>query len=113
MNEQKKKLGRKLLVATVGLATVSYVAACGSSVSTESTDAGSDAKIDSGISSGNLVPPDTGTPPPDIGSGNLVPPDTGVEDTGGTDTGSVKDTDVPPFDIGSGNLVPPPDASDI
>ncbi len=106
MNEPKKKLGRKLLVATVGLATINYVAACGSSVSSESTDAGSDAKIDSGISSGNLVPPDTGVPGPDISSGNLVPPDTGE-----VDTGAVEDTREPPFEIGSGNLVPPDSGS--
>ena len=106
MSEPKKRIGRKLLVAAVGVATINYVAACGSSVSTESTDAGADAKIDSGISSGNLVPPDTGTPPPDIGSGNLVPPDTGADDTG-----AAEDTTPPPFDIGSGNLVPPDDSS--
>jgi len=104
MSEPKKRIGRKLLVAAVGVATINYVAACGSSVSTENVDAGSDAKIDSGISSGNLVPPDTGNPPPDIGSGNLVPPDTASDDTG-----AAEDAGPPPFDIGSGNLVPPPE----
>jgi hypothetical protein len=99
MNEPKKKLGRKLLVATVGLATISYVAACGSKVDepTTSTDAGTDAKIDSGISSGNLVAPEPDT---GIGSGNLVPPDTGSED-------AKEDTEQPDTGIGSGNLVPP------
>lgn len=92
------KYGRKLLVATVGLATVSYVVACGGNVSTEEKgDAGADVRDD--VTSGNLVAPDTGTPPPDVTSGNLVAPDTGV-DTGPEDT-------APPFDVSSGNLVPP------
>ena len=95
---KKPSTGRKLLIATVGLATVSYVVACGSSVETEQkTDSG----IGPDVSSGNLVPPDTGTPGPDVSSGNLVPPDTGadvVEDA--------RDT-APPFDVSSGNLVPP------
>lgn len=94
------KLGRKLLVATVGLATVSYVVSCGSEVTGESKgDAGSDVRND--VSSGNLMPPDTGTPPPDVTSGNLVAPDTEtMPDTAAEDT-------APPFDVSSGNLVPP------
>jgi hypothetical protein len=95
-----RKYGRKLLVATVGLATVSYVVACGSTVTEEPTvDAGADTRND--VTSGNLVAPDTGTPPPDVTSGNLVPPDTAaMEDTATTDS-------APPFDVSSGNLVPP------
>lgn len=107
-----KNKGRKLLVATVGLATVSYVIACGSTTET----------------SGNLMPPDTGGA--DVTSGNLVPPDTSIADTGIADTStpdtSTADTSssdtsssdankkfdagtdtAPPFDVSSGNLVPP------
>lgn len=98
------KYGRKLLVATVGLATVSYVVACGGNVSTEEkSDAGADVRDD--VTSGNLVAPDTGTPPPDVTSGNLVAPDTGSVDAEPEDTGP-EDT-APPFDVSSGNLVPP------
>jgi hypothetical protein len=74
MSAPKPRLGRKLLVATVGLASVSYVA-CGS---------------DQTSSSGNLMPPpDTGkvdAPPDDIGSGNLAPPPDSSIDTSVTDT---------------------------
>jgi hypothetical protein len=99
---KKPGTGRKLLIATVGLATVSYVVACGSSVETSETktDSGSD------VTSGNLVPPDTGTPGPDVSSGNLVPPDTGMDVAEDT-----RDT-APPFDVSSGNLVPPDTGSD-
>ncbi len=76
----KPNLGRKLLVASVGIATVTYMVACGSSAT-----------------SGNLLPPpgdgggdsqDTAVPP-DVTSGNLLPPqDTGTVDTGKVDTGA-------------------------
>jgi len=92
MPNQKPKLARKLLVATVGLATISYVA-CGSSEST-TTNPPSDSGAD--ITSGNLMPPDTGkadTGPdlgPDITSGNLAPPlDTGVDSS--TDESDTRD----------------------
>lgn len=91
----KRPVGRKLLVASLGVAAVSY--AC----STSET-------------SGNLMPPDptdadtsndAGTEEDAfIGSGNLMPPP--PEDASG-DASSVKDaTDEDAF-IGSGNLMPP------
>jgi hypothetical protein len=86
MSERPKRLGRKLLVATVGLATVSYVVACGGQVDEQKTDSGTSPDV----TSGNLVPPDTGTPPPDVTSGNLVAPDTGTADTAEA---------APPFDV--------------
>ena len=49
--------GRKLLVAAIGVATVSYVVGCSDTASTTTGDTGAD----TGISSGNLMPPeDTG-----------------------------------------------------
>lgn len=76
MAEQpKKRTGRKLLVAAVGVATVNYVVACGTTTE----------------SSGNLMPPaDSGTTDTMVSSGNLMPPDTFTVDTG-SDT-SVSDT---------------------
>jgi len=120
MSEQKPrpglKLGRKLLVATVGLATVSYVACGGSTSSGPSTtsDAAVDGAVQSDITSGNLLPPPDTKPDTytaDITSGNLVPPpDTGSSDAGAADTGTSKPDSTPPFDVTSGNLVPPPDS---
>lgn len=57
-------LGRKLLVASLGVATVSYVACSGQ---VDATDAGADAAPDRLVTSGNLVapPPDASPPPPD------------------------------------------------
>jgi hypothetical protein len=87
MSAPKELLGRKLLVASVGLATVSYVG-CGV--------IGGD-----GGSSGNLLPPPIDAaaeqkpiePPPP--SGNLVPPppppDTLPADTGTGDVGDASD----------------------
>lgn len=96
-----KKRGRKLLVAAVGVATVSYVVACGSQTET----------------SGNLMPPDTGKVDGggetgfDVSSGNLVAPDTGTPDTSAPDAGDAA-TDTGGFDVSSGNLVPPDTGSD-
>jgi len=97
----RKRIGKKLLVATVGLATLT-IAAC-----------------DDTTTSGNLIaPPDLGpsdmSTPEDLGSdfglvGNLLPPpDMGEESDAGTDGGTE------PADLGSdfglvGNLLPPPD----
>ncbi len=94
-------IGRKLLVASVGVAAVSYVAC-----STQET-------------SGNLMVAD----PTDaaqledsgddqdafIGSGNLVPPASDASDR--KDASDLKDAADEDAFIGSGNLVPPqPDA---
>lgn len=115
----KKPVGRKLLVAAIGVATVSYVVACGGKTDDDTQGTKADSGVnDAGpdVSSGNLVPPpdDTMAPDtlgPDISSGNLVPPpDSMDDDTGAPDT-SAEDTLTP--DISSGNLVPPPDGSDL
>jgi hypothetical protein len=60
MPDQKPRLGRKLLVATVGLASISYVA-CSSSSSTTTPSTPSDGGGDVGPEaiSGNLVAPDS------------------------------------------------------
>jgi hypothetical protein len=69
----RRRRGRKLLVASIGVATVSYVLACqttetsGNLVAPPPTEAGKDVRDDI-ISSGNLVAP---PPPEDAGdSGN-------------------------------------------
>lgn len=100
----RKRIGKKLLVASVGVATLT-IAACG-----ETT--------------GNLLPPpDLGesdmSTPEDLGTdfglvGNLLPPpDMGPEDAGTAD-GGTEDGGTEPADLGSdfglvGNLLPPPD----
>ncbi len=93
-----KKRGRKLLVAAVGVATVSYVVACGSTTSGNLMPPEDTGKADGGGEAG-----DAGF---DVSSGNLVAPDTGTPDTtdAATDTGG--------FDVSSGNLVPPDTGSD-
>ena len=99
----RKRVGKKLLVATVGLATLT-IAAC-----------------DDTTTSGNLIaPPDLGA---EMSSGNLLPPpDMGPEDAStptdaGTpsDAGSPTDAGTPTdatslgVDFSVGNLLPPPD----
>jgi hypothetical protein len=105
---RRKLIGRKLLVASAGLATVSYVG-CKSVMTT----------------SGNLMPPldaaaDVYVPPPTIG--NLMPPppvdaalDAALDGAGvdgardgedaGEDASGDRPPDVPPT---TGNLMPPP-----
>lgn len=86
MSSPKPRLGRKLLVASVGVAAISYVAC-----SSDGNDVGS----------GNLAPPpdtgmveDTAVPPMEIGSGNLAPPpDSATADTTATDSSSDGTTD--------------------
>jgi len=89
---RKPTRGRKLLIASVGVATINYVAACGGESHTSGGQGGEAHAGTGGLTSGNLVPP----PPAGAGgaltSGNLVPPP--VAGTGGALT--------------SGNLVPPP-----
>jgi hypothetical protein len=87
-------VGRKLLVASLGVAAISYVACTTSQPSLDGgsgADAAADAKADGPVTSGNLMPP----PPVDaaadapVTSGNLMPPppvDGG--DDGSTDGGA-------------------------
>jgi hypothetical protein len=65
---KRRVIGKKLLVASIGVATISYVAC---STSTTTTDAGADAAADGPVTSGNLMPP----PPIDAG-------DDGASDAG-------------------------------
>jgi hypothetical protein len=98
MSTPKRVVGKKLLVASVGVAAISYMACTTSETSgnlvSPIDDASvapldaADAKDDALISSGNLV-----APPPD--------------DAGADAAKDAADEDV--F-IGSGNLVPPPDS---
>jgi len=121
----KPRKGRALLVAAIGVATMSYggvQSGCSTSITTSGNlvspppadagtgDAGSD-KDASMPTSGNLLPP----PEPDaaiVSSGNLVPP---PPLDGGSDAGPIPDGAVPDAgDAGdgslptSGNLLPPP-----
>ncbi len=93
-NSMAKRIvvGRKLLVASLGVAAISYVACTTSTtVGDAGADAAADAKADGPVTSGNLMPP----PPVDaaadapVTSGNLMPPppvDGG--DDGSTDGGA-------------------------
>lgn len=73
-------VGRKLLVASLGVATLSYVACTTSPSSGNLMFPDGDAAADGPVTSGNLMPP----PPPDgaadakpdapVTSGNLMPP---------------------------------------
>ena len=83
----RRRIGRKLLVASLGVASVSYVA-CGSTDISSPSDAGADVANDRVV--GNLVGPGDAqqdrTPPPldapvDQLVANLVPPpqDSGLE----------------------------------
>lgn len=97
----RARVGKKLLVATVGLATLT-IGACGDEV----------------VTSGNLIPP----PPEDMGVdltvGNLLPPadaglDEGLPDATPGDDAEVPDaapadSDVTDVDFSVGNLIPPP-----
>lgn len=88
---RRKLPGRKLLVASIGLATINYAAACGYKSSGEP---------------GKVTPPaamDPGKQPPPPTSGNLVgPPPTAAN--------LVAPPNPPPS---SGNLVPPPTAANL
>jgi hypothetical protein len=104
-----KRPTKKLLVAAVGVATVSYVA-CGDTSNPPPPPV--DAQADMPVS-GNLVPPpdatvDDGGDPADMQpdlpvSGNLVPPPDATVDDGGDPADMQPDLPV------SGNLVPPPE----
>lgn len=91
--------GRKLLVASIGVAAVSYVACSttpetsGNLVAPPVDAAGGDAPSDAASSSGNLMPP----PPVDASRDGTVPAD-------------ASDDGLAPIDATSGNLMPP-DAS--
>lgn len=124
---------RKLLVAAVGAATISYVSACSDGDPTSGNlapppDSGA---ADSGVISGNLVAPDSGPAFRDAGfdsgspiSGNLAPPpdagltkplDGGAQADSATDedAGAIADGAIEVFPDGSpisGNLVAPVDA---
>ncbi len=83
----RKKPGTKLLVASIGVAAVTYLAcSSGTGPGPEGNDAGSgDAEDDRFQVSGNLVAPDSGAPDTSeitdaskdqfVSSGNLVPPE--------------------------------------
>ncbi len=98
--KRRNRPGRKLLVASIGVAAVSYVACSGS------TNSENGVKSDSGTDSGG------------IGGavGNLVGPDTGTGGTGGSaGLADAADDNVSVFDVVA-NLVAPdvgiPDAQD-
>lgn len=97
MSTPKRVIGKKLLVASIGVAAISYVATtagCGATNTDSTVDASaSDAAPDRDITSGNLMPPPK-DPPPLGDAGSDAPADATDEDV---------------F-IGSGNLVPPQDS---
>jgi hypothetical protein len=95
---RRKLPGRKLLVASIGVATMNYAAACGYKSSADtSSNVQPPAAVDPGTkdpvppTSGNLAPPNPPNPPPT--AANLVAPPI-----------------VPPT---SGNMVPPPTAANL
>ena len=96
MSTPKRVIGKKLLVASIGVAAISYMAGT-AGCSTTNTDSTSDASAgdakDEFIGSGNLVAP--------IQDSSIV------QDAGSDAPADATDEDV--F-IGSGNLVPPPDS---
>ncbi len=98
MRRRRKGVGKKLLVASVGVAAVTYVAACSSdddSGTNTSKDAGTDTNQFDVVA--NLVAPDTGTG----GSGG----------SGGTDAGQDAPADVNQLDVVA-NLVAPDTGTD-
>ncbi len=109
---ERKRPGKPLLIATLGLATLSYATAqgCGDDEPTPSgnllappVDASVDGGRDSGAmdaTSGNLLPP----PPQDAALDALTPSGNLIAPPGDASL----DAQLPPT---SGNLLPPPDAS--
>lgn len=92
MVSTRKKAGRKLLVATLGVAAVSYLGSCASRERT-----------------GNLVappPPEEGAPSSDAGIEEPIPNDASVEDAASDTTGTGHTGH--PGDIVA-NLMPPPE----
>jgi hypothetical protein len=108
MSDRKELKGRKLLIASVGLATMSYVGC----------------KLTDGSTTGNLLPPPDAapsdlraeaSPPPLPPTGNLVPPpptdakDIGHDASDGRDGAGDAPLDSTPDRIPPvGNLLPPP-----
>lgn len=92
-----ERKGKRLLVAAIGVATISYM----------SSQSGCKREPTATTTSGNLVPPPAEAgpvPPDDIGvqsSGNLVPPPP-------ADAGRVEDAGVEVPLVPTGNLVVPP-----
>ena len=104
MDPSRKLRARKLLVASVGVAAISYVACSTETSGNLMAPYDSDAGADAGTADGKADAPPT--------SGNLMPPppaDAAADATDASDADA--DTGVPPT---SGNLMPPPpaDASD-
>jgi hypothetical protein len=103
----RKRKGRKLLVASIGVAAVSYVACGGSDTSDKSTqDAGSD------VVANLIAPPDTGTDQVvnnDVVANLVAPPDTGSDQEADQESDQAADQ-VNLNDVVA-NLVAPPDAS--
>jgi hypothetical protein len=98
----RKRKGRKLLVASIGVAAVSYVACGGEDTSDQKpkTDAGSD------VVANLIAPPDSDTN--DVVANLIAPPDTGADqeaDQAADQTADKLDLDV------VANLVARPDAS--
>jgi hypothetical protein len=120
MAKPMKVQTKKLLVAAVGVASVSYLA-CGDSTTTGApNDASADAPSEAFISSGNLMGPSSGSSSgsPEasadvfISSGNLMGPLPEASSDGPADAPRETQGDAQQDRfIGSGNLVaPPPDA---
>lgn len=103
--ERQRRQGKRLLVAAVGVATVSYVgSACG--VQTSST------------TSGNLVPPpprEAAAAEPDASdrkfispSGNLMATPSGLDGSAPSASDASLEMKLEPLPQTSGNLMPPP-----
>jgi hypothetical protein len=77
---RRKLPGRKLLVASIGVATINYAAACGYKSGAASSDVQPPTAMDPGTknpvppTSGNLAPPNPPPPNPPPTAANLVAP---------------------------------------
>jgi hypothetical protein len=99
----RRRTGRKILIASIGVATLNYVGvSCGGDITIPGR----------GIVFGNLVPPPVGDAAADQQTGDVAPP----PETGGHDAiedGPVANLAVRPDaidDVPVANLVAPPDA---
>ena len=86
MPDQKPRLGRKLLVATVGLASISYVA-CSSSTTAPSTPSDGGGEVGPEVISGNLVAPDSFYDTADTATDSATESGADVSDSSGDSSG--------------------------
>ena len=109
--KKKRRPGRKLLVASLGVAAVSYVASCGGSSDSDGTQTTKDASTDKNTGSdvvANLIaPPDDASDQNtfnDVVANLIAPPDDASADAASDAVPDAIDLDV------VANLIAPPDS---